>query len=954
MATGDCPVAKEPKYEPIGLLGSGSFGSVVLCRRTSPEDDDGPRIVAVKAARIHKDRLGVKLALREAKILGACSHPTIVKMLDAFHSPSGRPYIVMEYIGPCAQTFLGSHPRGFPPGLLKLVAWQMCLALRYLHAVQIIHRDIKPANILLGGHGVVKLCDFGLARFLHITRTRANSSLAAPGHQAPMEPQQQQQEQQQQQPQSAFKNGRRHSHHHHPTAAAATATHGSRLTPYEAVLTRYIITRWYRPPEVLLGLPYGTMADIFSLGCTLAELAVGSPLFPGSSSLNQLWRLTRCLGPLPPHMTAAMAANKSLAIGLVDSTRYGGRSLRERLAGCCDGSGGYLCYGKKRSSYRRASTSGVGASNMDRSDPPEGMLDPKLLQLIEACLQLDPSQRNTADELLRLPYFEDLPLLLAGSSATPQLQQLYEAEMTVPAAATVGTTYQGSSSYGVTRTTTPTVMEAGPSSQSALSSAALPTAAAAAAAAAAACRAPGKAARPPSRLPSAPFTSVTPSSTQAPCSAEVTATKVHCNDAAAAGGGGNTDHPETVPRMQRCDTKGSDLPCEAQQAVRQAGVQQTWQEAVAAAAASALLRWRRSATESGCLSTDTAAGAGSARVPTSPDARAAAAAPALAATEAGAQAGAATCKEAAVGLNRGATVITASDWRHQKSGVGARRGVLERGDPSHISAPIRPLSAGAPNAARTFHPTVSDSFMSPAASEAAGTQPAPLQKQVTAGDASGLLLLMVGEEEGDAMLRALERGGEEDDEERLVRRKGTAAAVGEKGHQFMADVYNPVDVDGGDDRDGCGGGDGGGGGGDVSNRGEVRRRAARRSAAMHSSATSLHGPNGLMPGLMAGCPAGLMPPHAGGMVLLATQSVTLVGPSGNVPFVRSSLPPSLPLPVPPAGSQVAATAAAVAAAVPMQGNPAGEAGPGGAAGPCGGSRKVDSGGSCWVEGFGCF
>ncbi|KAJ1953232.1 dual specificity protein kinase yak1, partial [Dispira parvispora] len=64
----------------------------------------------------------------------------------------------------------------------------------------------------------------------------------------------------------------------------------------------YIQSRFYRSPEVLLGLQYNSMIDMWSLGCIVAELAIGLPLFPGSSEYNQVARIVEMLGNPPSYM----------------------------------------------------------------------------------------------------------------------------------------------------------------------------------------------------------------------------------------------------------------------------------------------------------------------------------------------------------------------------------------------------------------------------------------------------------------------------------------------------------------------------------------------------------------------------------------------------------------------------------------------------------------------------
>lgn len=102
------------------------------------------------------------------------------------------------------------------------------------------HRDIKPENILVSPNGVIKLCDFGFARFTN----SVNESC-----------------------------------------------------------TDYVATRWYRAPELLVGdARYGKAVDVWAVGCLYAELITGDALFPGESDVDQLYRITKVLGKFLPSM----------------------------------------------------------------------------------------------------------------------------------------------------------------------------------------------------------------------------------------------------------------------------------------------------------------------------------------------------------------------------------------------------------------------------------------------------------------------------------------------------------------------------------------------------------------------------------------------------------------------------------------------------------------------------
>ena len=63
------------------------------------------------------------------------------------------------------------------------------------------------------------------------------------------------------------------------------------------MLTDYVATRWYRAPEILLGsTSYTYGVDIWAVGCILGELLNGKPIFPGSSTMNQLDRILEVTG----------------------------------------------------------------------------------------------------------------------------------------------------------------------------------------------------------------------------------------------------------------------------------------------------------------------------------------------------------------------------------------------------------------------------------------------------------------------------------------------------------------------------------------------------------------------------------------------------------------------------------------------------------------------------------
>ena len=128
--------------------------------------------------------------------------------------------------------------------LVKLYAYQTFRALAYIHALGYCHRDIKPQNLLVDpATHALKICDFGSAK--RIVKGEVNVS--------------------------------------------------------------YICSRYYRAPELIFGsTEYTTAIDVWSVGCVVAELLVGQPLFPGESGVDQLVEIIKVLGTPNPDQIEAM------------------------------------------------------------------------------------------------------------------------------------------------------------------------------------------------------------------------------------------------------------------------------------------------------------------------------------------------------------------------------------------------------------------------------------------------------------------------------------------------------------------------------------------------------------------------------------------------------------------------------------------------------------------------
>ncbi|XP_068444558.1 cyclin-dependent kinase-like 5 isoform X2 [Clinocottus analis] len=147
------------RYESLGLVGEGSYGTVLKCRHR-----DSGRLVAIKKFVDSDDDKAVKkIALREIKLLRQLRHDNLVNLLEVWKRRR-RWYLVFEFVERTLLDDLEQNPSGLDLNTSRQHLYQILRAVAFCHQQNIIHRDIKPENILISQGGVVKMCDFGFAR----------------------------------------------------------------------------------------------------------------------------------------------------------------------------------------------------------------------------------------------------------------------------------------------------------------------------------------------------------------------------------------------------------------------------------------------------------------------------------------------------------------------------------------------------------------------------------------------------------------------------------------------------------------------------------------------------------------------------------------------------------------------------------------------------------------------
>ncbi|XP_058479748.1 cyclin-dependent kinase-like 3 [Solea solea] len=149
------------RYESLGLVGQGSYGTVLKCRHR----DSGQLVAIKKFMDSDDDKTVKKIALREIKLLRQLRHGNLVNLLEVWKRRR-RWYLVFEFVERTLLDVLDQRESGLDLSTSRRFLYQILSAAAFCHQQNIIHRDIKPENVLISHGGVVKLCDFGFARTL--------------------------------------------------------------------------------------------------------------------------------------------------------------------------------------------------------------------------------------------------------------------------------------------------------------------------------------------------------------------------------------------------------------------------------------------------------------------------------------------------------------------------------------------------------------------------------------------------------------------------------------------------------------------------------------------------------------------------------------------------------------------------------------------------------------------
>jgi len=154
------------KYEMVQKVGKGAFGEVWKARVRATGE-----MVAVKEIKLVSGSEGAgfdKSAIDEICVMQELKHENVLTLIEVFPARGGTLSMVLELVATDLEVIMRASKEAgelfIPAAEIKAYMKMLLSALHYCHANYILHRDLKPANLLITAEGVLKLCDFGLAR----------------------------------------------------------------------------------------------------------------------------------------------------------------------------------------------------------------------------------------------------------------------------------------------------------------------------------------------------------------------------------------------------------------------------------------------------------------------------------------------------------------------------------------------------------------------------------------------------------------------------------------------------------------------------------------------------------------------------------------------------------------------------------------------------------------------
>ena len=289
----------QSRYAPIKPIGKGAYG--VVCSARDVRSD--ARVAIKKITNAFENAVDAKRTLREIKLLRHLRHENVIRIADVVApvSKKSRPfqnaaqgtktngaktsenersvenrlarapasfddvYVMYELMDTDLHQIIRSN-QPLSDDHCQYFVYQLLRGLKYIHSANVLHRDLKPSNLLLNANCDLKICDFGLARVDGAANARRDVD-------------------------------------------AADAEPGDSVSTF---MTEYVVTRWYRAPELLLSCAeYTSAIDVWSVGCIFAELLGRKPLFPGKDYVHQLNLIARVAGTPAEHETGFVQSEKA-------------------------------------------------------------------------------------------------------------------------------------------------------------------------------------------------------------------------------------------------------------------------------------------------------------------------------------------------------------------------------------------------------------------------------------------------------------------------------------------------------------------------------------------------------------------------------------------------------------------------------------------------------------------